>query len=564
MPHPHDPHHTLLAADKLAPEGLDYIRSQPDAELVNKPGLSEAEYADLLAAGGIDAMIVRSGISVTAAMLERPGDLKVIARAGVGVDNIDLEAATAKGILVVNTAEASTLTTAEHTLALLFALARNIGPAYKTMSNGGWDRAKYQGTQLAGKTLGVVGFGRIGRAVAERALAFEMNVIGYDPFYNAPTAMDGRVKMYRDFRELLPHADVLTFHVPLNDQTRGMLGKETFPGCKPNLLVVNASRGGVVDEAAIVDALDAGQVAGVALDVYEEEPPAKDSPLRSHPKVLCTPHLGASTAEAQQAVSVDAAASCLAYLRGEGIRGAVNAGGLRVDLDPLQRSFVDLTGRMATLISPMCTRGIASITLTLEGKPIAAAAGTVERTALVGLLKAHLDTPLNVINVASVAQSRGIALRTVTADSTGLHGPQLTIEIHGPAEAVDAKTPMSDRTRRIVGRVYDDGRPRVVEINGYHMDMVPAGPMVLIQNDDKPGMIGLVGTELGKRGVNIADMTISRRPIAASSGGRGGGEATALMVLKVDEEPGSDVLAHLRDQPGVLKVATVRLGGEPM
>lgn len=549
---------TLLAADKLAPEGLDYIRSQPDAELLNKPGLSEAEYAKLLSDGGIHAMIVRSGITVTPAILENPGDLKVIARAGVGVDNIDLEAATDKGILVVNTAEASTLTTAEHALALMMALARNIGPAYKSMTTGAWDRSKYQGTQLAGKTLGIIGFGRIGQALAHRAIALEMDVIAYDPFVNADTALDGRVKMYRDFKQLLPLADVLSFHVPLNDQTKGMLGRETFPQCKKNLLIVNAARGGVVDEEALIEALEAGQVAGAALDVYSDEPPAKDSPLRSHSKVLCTPHLGASTAEAQTAVSVDAAAACLAYLRGEGIRGAVNAGGLRVDLDPLQTRFVDLASRMAALISPMCTRGIARVTLALEGKQLAPAAGTVERTALVGLLKDHLAVPLNVINVAGAAESRGITLRTVTSESTGLHGPQISIEIEGPAGATGDATPTADRTRRIVGRVYDDGRPRIVEINGYHMDMVPAGPMLLIQNDDKPGMIGVVGNELGEAGVNIADMTISRRPIE----GARGGEMTALMVLKLDEQPNEALLSRLRSRPGVLKVATVRLAGE--
>ena len=550
---------TLLAADKLAPEGLDYIRSQPDARLLNKPGLSEQEYADLLAAGGIHAMIVRSGITVTPAILENPGDLKIIARAGVGVDNIDLDAATDKGILVVNTAEASTLTTAEHALALMMALARNIGPAYATMTRGKWDRSKYQGTQLAGKTLGIVGFGRIGQALAARALALEMDVIAYDPFVNADTALDGRVRMYRDFEQVLPLADVLSFHVPLNEQTKGMLGRDTFPKCKPNLLVINAARGGVVDEEALIEALDAGHAAGAALDVFSTEPPADDSPLRTHPKVLTTPHLGASTAEAQQAVSVDAAASCLAYLRGEGIRGAVNAGGIRVDLDPLQTRFVDLASRMAALISPMCTRGVARVTISLEGKPLAPAAGTIERTALVGLLKDHLAVPLNVINVAGAAESRGITLRTITSDTTGLHGPQITLEIEGPKGATDPATPPADRTRRIVGRVYDDGRPRIVEINGYHMDMVPAGPMLLIQNDDKPGMIGVVGNEVGEAGVNIADMTISRRPVDGM-GERG--TMTALMVLKLDEEAPEAALSRLRSRPGVLRIATVRLAGE--
>ena len=545
---------TLLAADKLAEEGLDYIRQQPDAELMDKPGLTEAEYADLLAAGGIHAMIVRSGIDVTAAMLETPGNLKVIARAGVGVDNIDLPAATAKGILVVNTAEASTVTTAEHAFALMMALLRQIGPAYRTMCDGGWDRDKFKGRQLHGLTLGVVGLGRIGRTVAERALAFGMTVVGYDPFVNQDLQLgEHTVKTYRSFADLAPHADVLTFHVPKTPETTGMLNAETFAKCRKGVYVVNAARGGIVHEAALVEACDSGRCGGAAIDVYDEEPPAKDSPLRGHPKILTTPHLGASTVEAQTAVSVDAAKACLQYLRGEGISGAVNAGGVRVDLTNLQAAYVDLAQRMATLISPMVTRGIASIELGLCGEALGAAAGTIERTVLVGLLQRHFDTPLNVINVAAVADQRGIKIATTKRATAPAAPTQLTVTIHGPSEAVDGNTPPADRVRRIVGRVYDDLKPRVVEINGYKMDMVPAGHMALVQNDDRPGMIGLVGTEFGNAHVNIADMSISRRDNPHGSG------ATALMLLKIDQPAPASLHASLTARDGILKFATVRL-----
>ncbi len=547
---------TLLAADKLAQEGLDFIESQSDATLLNKPGLSEAEYADLLAAGGIDAMIVRSGITVTPAMLENPGDLKIIARAGVGVDNIDLPAATAKGILVVNTAEASTITTAEHAFALMIAMLRNIGPAYKTMTEGGWDRNKYKGRQLHGMTLGVVGLGRIGRTVAERAFAFGMDVVGYDPFVNTDLQLgEHTLKTYRSFAEMIPQVDVVSFHVPKTPETTGMLNSETFAKARKGLYVVNAARGGIVDESALIEACDSGQCAGAAIDVYDSEPPAEDSPLRSHPKVLVTPHLGASTVEAQTAVSVDAAKACLQFLRGEGISGAVNAGGVRVDLTDLQSAYVGLADRMARLISPMVTRGIAKIEIELCGENLGPAAGTIERTVLVGLLQRHFDTPLNVINVAAVAEQRGIEISTLKRDAAAAGPTQLTLNIHGPEDAVDSKTPLADRTRRIVGRVYDDLMPRVVEINRYPMDMVPAGPMAIIQNDDKPGMIGLVGSEFGKAGVNIADMSISRRDNPDGSG------ATALMILKTDAPAGPDLTQSLTAQPGILKVATVELPG---
>ncbi len=535
----------ILVPDKLAAEGLAFIESQPDVELTSKPGITVDELVPI--AGNYDGMIVRSGIKVTAEVLADPGELKVIARAGVGVDNIDLEAATAHGILVLNSAEASTISTAEHAFTLMMALARNIGPAYKKMTEGGWDRSAYTGTQLAGKTLGVVGFGRIGQTVAQRALAFEMKVVAYDPFINQPTMMDGQVKMHRRFEDMLPLADILTFHVPKNDDTRGMLNGETFGQCRKGVLVINAARGGIVDEQALVEALDSGQCGGAAVDVYESEPPPEDHPLRSHPRVLVTPHLGASTGEAQQAVSVSAAQFLLAYLRGEGVTGAVNAPGLRVDLDPMQACFVDLASRMAQLISPMVTRGFASIDIELAGSDLSPAAGTIERVALINLLREHFDVPLNIINVSQVAQRRGIQVRLVTLDESQRGGPQLTIEITGPREAVqDAEHP-ADKKRRIVGRVYEDMRPRVMEINGYHMDMIPEGVMILIQNDDRPGMVGAVGMCLGEAKVNIADMAISRR------------DKTALMLLKVDDEPTEQILEALRACSGILKAAKVRL-----
>lgn len=539
----------ILAADKLHKEGLAWIENQPDCELVNKPGLSDEEYAQIV--GEHDAMIVRSGIKVTAKILENPGKLKVIARAGVGVDNIDLEAATAKGILVINTAEASTITTAEHAFALLMGLMRNIGPSHKTMSEGGWDRGKYQGRQLAGKTLGIVGMGRIGRTVAERAMAFEMDVIGYDPFYNQETACEGRVKMVRDFADLVPLVDIISFHVPLNDQTRSMLNKDTFAKAKEGgVYVVNAARGGVVDEADLLAALDSGQCAGAAIDVYPKEPPAEDDPIRSHPKILHTPHLGASTAEAQEAVSVDAAAGCLTYLRGQGVKGAVNAGGLKIDLSPTQQRYVDLAQRMAQLISPMVTRGVCTVTIELVGSELAAGQSMIERIALVTLLQDHLSDPVNIINVNQVAESRGIKVRTVLVDEEGPRGSELSFQIDGPPGSVDDKTHPADKTRRIVGRVYDDHRPRIVEINGYHMDMVPAGQMLLLQNEDRPGMIGLVGSVFGGAGVNIADMTISRR------------DSTALMLLKLDGEPSKDLIETVKSTPGILKAASVKLAAE--
>jgi D-3-phosphoglycerate dehydrogenase / 2-oxoglutarate reductase len=545
--------YTIFAADKLAPEGLAYIHDQPDAMLLDKAGIDAAGAAAVLAAGGVHAMIVRSGIRVTAEVLANPGDLKIIARAGVGVDNIDLEAATAKGILVVNTAEASTITTAEHAFGLMMALLRNLGPAYVSMREGRWERG-LKGRQLSGMTLGVVGLGRIGRTVASRALAFGMNVVGYDPFVNSDIEIDGHtVRVVGSFDELCPLVDVITFHVPRTEQTAGMLNAETFARCRKGVYVVNAARGGIIDEAALLDALESGRCGGAALDVFDKEPPPADHPLRLHPRALTTPHLGASTLEAQQAVSIDAARACLAYLRGEGISGAVNAGGVRVDLSPRQRGYVDLAERMATLIAPMITRGIAKVDVELSGADLAPAAGTVERTVLVALLRRHLDEPLNVINVAAVAKQRKIDFTVTTREESPFAGGQLSVVVSGPPGAVDDGTHAADQVRRVVGRLYEDLRPRVVEINGYRMDMVPEGPMALVQNADQPGMIGLVGSEFGSASVNIADMTIARRPDPD------GKTFTALMLLKLDSAPPVDLLNRLSARPGVLKVASVTL-----
>ena len=291
------------------------------------------------------------------------------------------------------------------------------------------------------------------------------------------------------------------------------------------------------------------------MDVYPTEPPPEDDPLRRHPKVLVTPHLGASTKEAQEAVSVDAAIAAVTYLRGEGIKGAVNVTGLRVDLDPQQQAFVNLASRMAIILSPMITRGIANVEIELSGKNLSAASGAVERAALVGLLRKYLDMPLNLINVKSAAESRGIKLRTLCCEEAPAGGPQLSLIVRGPEGSVDEGTHPADQVRRIVGRVFDDPKPRIVEINGYHMDMVPAGDMMLIQNEDRPGMIGLVGSAFGEAGVNIADMSISRRD------GKDG-QMTALMVLKIDTEAPESLINQLQARPGILKVAAVKLPGD--
>jgi D-3-phosphoglycerate dehydrogenase/(S)-sulfolactate dehydrogenase len=402
----------ILVADKLADEGLALLEQSQTAYDV-RVGLKEDELAG--AVGQYDALIVRSGAKVTARVLEKPGALKAIARAGVGVDNIDLNTATEKGILVLNTAEASTLSTAEHALALMMSLARRIPQAHAHVVGGGWKRNNYQGTQLAGKALGIVGMGRIGRTVAARALAMDMLVLGYDPYYSAPTALDGRVRMITDFDEFLSQLDVITFHVPGGEQTRHLLNRARLLEGKvrPNLLVINDARGEVIDEQALAEALREKKIAGAAIDVYSIEPPPKDHPLFGLDNVVLTPHLGASTDEAQTAVSVEACKAIVAFLKTGEIRGAVNAGGIKLDLPPDEAPFAVLAARIGTLLGAVMEQGLSTVTLRASGARAPKHMSTLLRMAAVELLRPHLDTPVNVINVEHLARQRAIELATI-------------------------------------------------------------------------------------------------------------------------------------------------------
>ncbi|HEY8666656.1 MAG TPA: phosphoglycerate dehydrogenase [Tepidisphaeraceae bacterium] len=532
----------ILVADKLAEEGLDFLK-QSGIEFDARVGLKEDELA--AAVGSYDALIVRSGAKVTARVLEQSGNLKAIARAGVGVDNIDLEAATARGILVLNTAAASTLSTAEHALALMMSLARKIPAADAHVKSGQWKRNNYQGTQLAGKTLGVVGLGRIGQTVAVRALAMEMTVVGFDPYFTAPSALDGRVKLIRDFDDFLSQIDVITFHVPGGEQTKHLLNRERLFGkCRPNLLVINDARGEVIDELALADALKEKKIAGAAIDVYQTEPPAKDHPFFKLDNIVLTPHLGASTDEAQTAVSVEACKAIVAYLKSGEIRGAVNAGGIKLDLPPDEAPFARLASRIGTLLAGICDGGYKSITLRASGTRAPKLMNTLQRLATVELLKPHLDTPVNVINVEHLARSRGIELISVHEPNppAGLVGDIVGVRTDGP----------NGETHRILGTVYADGLPRILRIDGFAMDMIPEGNMVIIINRDQPGVIGMVGTTFGDAQVNIADMVISREFQAD-------GSAIALMVIKTDSASPDALLNRLRARPNIVKAKALLL-----
>ncbi|MCK6456995.1 MAG: phosphoglycerate dehydrogenase [Phycisphaerae bacterium] len=532
----------ILVADKLAEEGLERLRRVDNVTFDVRIGLPPNELAACI--GKYDGLIVRSGVKVTADVLAQPGRLQAIARAGVGVDNVDLAAATRAGVLVMNTPDANTISTAEHTIAMILALARHIPAACAELKSGQWNRAKFEGSQLAGKTLGLVGLGRVGRAVAARALALEMSVIAYDPFVQADPSLEGRVRIAKSLDVLLDAADYLSVHAVLTDATRGMIGAAEFARMKPGVRIINCARGGIIDEAALVEAIRAGRVAGAALDVFASEPPPEDSALLALPQVVCTPHLGASTIEAQAAVAVEAVDALLDFLLREQIRGACNVVGLPRWLSPPDRAYIDLASRMGALLASLCDQGIREVTLTTHGSSLAVLAPALARFASAALLAPYCNERLNVINVEEFARSRGIVLRHVGEPNAP-----------GPTDRVSLAVEGGEQ-HTIHGTVFADLLPRILSIDDYPMNLVPAGTMLLIFNDDRPGVIGFVGTTLGNLGVNIADMALSRHA------------DRALMVLRLDAPPPREAVQALQSGPSILSLRFAALppnvsGAEP-
>jgi len=387
----------ILVADPLADKGLRKIAEMEGVEADVKTGLGEEELASIV--GDYDGMIVRSGVKVTAKVLANPGKLRAVARAGVGVDNIDLDAATQAGILVMNTPDANTISTAEQTMALMLAMSRHTARGDAHVRAKEWKRKAFVGTQMAGKTLGVIGLGRVGQAVAQRALAFEMKVVAYDPFYSGQSAMDGKVALAASRDEVFAQADYLTLHTKLSDETKGMINTDNIAKMKDGVRIVNSSRGGVINEADLAEALESGKVAAAAFDVYSSEPPAEDNPLLAAPNTVLAPHLGASTAEAQLAVTLDAVDALLNYLKNDEIRCAVNVTGLPSQLTDRDKAYVDLARRMGLILGHVGTGVVETVQVTTHGQSLEPLLGTLRKQILVDMLSPQFTTRLNLINV---------------------------------------------------------------------------------------------------------------------------------------------------------------------
>ncbi|HKQ49461.1 MAG TPA: phosphoglycerate dehydrogenase [Phycisphaerae bacterium] len=524
----------VLVADMIAEEGLARLREVPGFSAEVRTGLSADQLAQIV--GEYDGMIIRSSVQVGAPVLARPGRLKVIARAGVGVDNVDVAAATAAGVLVINTPDANTISTAEHTIAMLLSILRSLPQAHAHVVEGKWERKKFVGRQAAGKVLGIVGLGRVGRAVAERAIGLKMNVMAYDPLLSTDTALEGRVQVVRSLDDLLPQIDCLTLHAAMTPESRGMIGAEQLTRMKKSAVVINCARGGLVDETALAALLNAGRLAGAAVDVFFAEPP-RDSPLLTCKNIVLTPHLGASTEEAQTAVSTEAVESLIDFLQNGVIRGAVNVAGLPAHLSARDRAYLDLTSRMAAILAPLCGGGIDRVdVMTHGGDALTALCPTLALHAVAELMSPHIEGRLNLVNARSFAQQRGIEVHHAAHSSRREFFEIVTLKIEHGGEV-----------HHVEGAVFLDGVPRILAIDGYRMEMVPEGLLVLIFNDDRPGVIGLVGTLFGDHQINIADMALSRRA------------RTALMLLKIDGAVPEAVLEELKNAAPILSVRTVQL-----
>jgi len=523
----------ILVADKIAEAGIERLKASPEVKFDVRHGLSPAELADAI--GEYDGVLIRSAVKITKDTLAKPGRLSVIARAGVGVDNVDIDAATDAGVLVLNTPDANTISTAEHTVTLMLALHHRIADAHQHVVSGGWSRAAYEGEQLAGRTLGIIGLGRIGRAVAQRALGLELSVLAYDPFVSGETALNGAVRLVHSVSDVLREADVITLHATLSSETKHMIGAEQLTMMKPGAKIVNCARGSLIDEKALADALNTGRIAGAAIDVYENEPP-KGSPLLTAKNVLLTPHLAASTGEAQLRVSIDAVDAILAYLlRGE-VRSAVNVTGMPTNIDARGRAFFDLCTRMGTVLSAWSAEGIQKIVLTAYGESLRELSSTLAWQAMAAIIGPRLDVRLNLVNAREQAKKRGIFVEHVCHSEDRERYDSISILIQS-----------RDRTHYVEGTIYSDRRPRILSIDGYRMDLVPERTMVLIFNDDRPGVIGLVGQTLGNAGINIADMALSRRG------------KTALMALKLDVPMPAEFAQSLSKMDPILSVRSVTL-----
>ncbi len=524
----------VLLSDKLEPSGIDLLL-QAGFDLDERHGLTGAGLQEALRVA--DGVIVRSGTRITADLLENPGRLRAIVRAGVGVDNIDVAAATRSGIVVMNTPGGNTVSTCEHTMAMLLSLARHIPAADASLHGGKWERGKFVGTQLAGKTLGIVGLGRIGREVARRAAAMDMKVVGFDPFLSPDRAAQLGIEAVSNLDELLPRCDFLTVHTPLTDETRDLIGAAQLGRLKKGARVLNCARGGIVNESALADALRSGHIAGAALDVFVNEPPG-NHPLLAMPNVVVTPHLGASTTEAQESVAIEAAQLLVDYLTKGLIGFAVNMAAVdRAELDEM-RHYVDMARRLGLLHAQMDKGAVRRAELIYRGDVARRSPRLLTAAFAAGLLELKLDQNVNIVNAELLARERGIEIVEQISPQKGDFGTLIRADVWTETKCYTA-----------AATLFGHQFLRLVQLGPFHLDTYMDGILLIFTHRDLPGLIGYIGTIFGNHQVNIAQMTVGRQDA--------GGEAIA--VLNVDGVPPDQALTEVRSHPHIISLSVVKL-----
>ena len=525
----------ILVSDKLGADGIDRLEQDSRCRFDVKTGLSKEELLDTIPA--YDGLIIRSGTQVDSDVLQAGRNLKVVGRAGIGVDNIDLKSASERGIIVMNTPQANSVATAEHSITLMLALCRHTAPAHASVLAGEWNRSAYTGIQLYRRTLGLIGFGRIARLVAARAKSFDMNIVAYDPYVSAEIGQQCGVRLL-DLDELLAESDIISLHTSLSPQTEQLINADTLSRCRDGVMIINPSRGKLVNETDLGKALDSGKVRAAAVDVYHSEPPSDGHPLIGRPNVLHTPHLGASTEEAQRDVAVQIVDQVLDALSGKDFRNSIN---MPFDVGPnflAVEPYMRLGSKMGALQFHMADGPIRKVELELKGEAVESLARPIATGLLKGLLEYVVSDSVNYINAPTMADAMGISV----SQATGLTGSDY-------ANLVSCRVEWDGGSRTISGTLFGGRHPRIVQVSDYHLDVEPSGNMLIMMNDDIPGVIGQVGTLMGEHGVNIAEWRL----------GRAGQGDTALAFINLDSDLSDDVLKEIAALPAIRKLKLVRL-----
>jgi len=525
----------ILVSDPLSDEGLKILKEVKEFQVDVKTELKPEALKEIIK--DYEALIIRSATKVTKEIISAADKLKVIGRAGVGLDNVELEAATQKGIIVMNTPAGNTISTAEHTFSMILALSRNIPQANSSTKKGEWKRSKFMGVELFEKTLGIVGFGRIGSEVAKRALSFGMRILAFDPFLSKKIAESIGVEVV-ELKDLLMRADYITVHTPLTEETKHMISTKEFAIMTDGVRIINCARGGIIDEAALVEAIKEGKVAGAAIDVFEKEPISPDSELLKLDNVITTPHLGASTEEAQVNVAIEVAEIVRDALLGKGIRNAANYPCIEAEVCKFLAPYINLAEKLGLFSSQLVEGRFQELHITYSGDIVQYDLGPLTMSLVKGVLSPVLKETVNFVNAISLARERGIKISEAKSTDEEEFVNLIQLEIKTDQEA-----------RIISGTLSSNKQPRIVKVDNYYVELSPIGEMIFIQNWDKPGIIGNLGTLLGKHDINIAAMTFGR-----DKPGR-----KAISVLNVDSLISSDILEKIKKTENVLGVKVIKL-----